>query len=163
MSDEPTAIEMVDAVATALCERDEEKQAQALQACIDAMYAGEPSLDEEGVYKLVYDAVRKLALKHDFAIAKEIAPPRISDVQVAAFLAEVKAMLTPENPETDVRLRVFEDGSYTTHFGAPDFDLDHRGYWGASSVTYRTTQAGLIGIAQELISEALTNFNEAHS
>lgn len=44
----------------------------------------------------------------------------------------------------DVRLQVYPDGAWTIHSGSSDYDQDHRGYWGASSVP------GLVnGVAQE--------------
>ncbi len=51
----------------------------------------------------------------------------------------------------DVRLQVWSDGSWTIHTGDASYDQDHRGFWGASSMTTRTNAREL---AKELISEA---------
>jgi hypothetical protein len=32
----------------------------------------------------------------------------------------------------DVRLQVYEDGGWAIRVGPSDYDLDHRGFWGAS-------------------------------
>lgn len=34
----------------------------------------------------------------------------------------------------DVRLQVYPDGDWAVHSGLADYDTDHRGFWGSSSV-----------------------------
>jgi hypothetical protein len=54
----------------------------------------------------------------------------------------------------DVRLQVYEDGEWAVHFGDPQYDTDHRGYWGAGSIApYSATAADLREVARELIDE----------
>lgn len=37
--------------------------------------------------------------------------------------------------DMDVRLQVYEDGAWALRTGLSDYDQDHRGFWGASSIT----------------------------
>ncbi len=50
----------------------------------------------------------------------------------------------------DVRLQCV-DGAWSLHEGDPQYDTDHRGYWGAGSLSPRTNCREL---ARELIDEA---------
>ncbi len=50
----------------------------------------------------------------------------------------------------DVRLQCV-DGAWSLHEGDPQYDTDHRGYWGAGSLSPRTNCREL---ARELIEEA---------
>lgn len=52
----------------------------------------------------------------------------------------------------DVRLQVHEDGGFSIHTGSSDYDQDHRGFWGASSLSY--DRQNLTELAKELISQA---------
>jgi hypothetical protein len=54
--------------------------------------------------------------------------------------------------ETDVRLQV-HGGSWSLHSGDAQYDTDHRGYWGAGSVSKDDSQASLRTTAKELIAE----------
>jgi hypothetical protein len=52
----------------------------------------------------------------------------------------------------DIRLHVADDGSpHTIHTGAASCDTDHRGYWGASSITPDMTDDECAGVAYDLI------------
>ena len=51
----------------------------------------------------------------------------------------------------DVRLQVWEDGNWAVHVGLSDFDQDHRGYWGASCLSY--DRQNLTELARELIDQ----------
>lgn len=50
---------------------------------------------------------------------------------VAATLRDISSNV---EGECDVRLQVYPDGSWVVRCGLSDYDQDHRGYWGASSV-----------------------------
>ena len=61
----------------------------------------------------------------------------------------------------DVRLQVWEDGKWAVHVCSPDFDQDHRGYWGASLLSY--DRQNLTDLARDLIdqcAEAIAMGNE---
>lgn len=51
--------------------------------------------------------------------------------EVALELRQINANV--EGP-CDVRLQIYPDGQWAVRWGLPDYDQDHRGYWGASSV-----------------------------
>jgi hypothetical protein len=56
-----------------------------------------------------------------------------------------------EEAYIDVRLQVRQGGGWTIHAGDSSYDLDHNGYWGASSLSRDTDCAEL---AEELIDQA---------
>lgn len=56
--------------------------------------------------------------------------------------------------DTDVRLRIFNDDWYF-YTGDSSYDQDHRGYWGASSVTLSDTYDTLRETAKDLIDQVL--------
>ena len=53
---------------------------------------------------------------------------------------------------TGVRLQVYEDGSWAIRTGSPDYDQDHHGYWGASSLSY--DRENLRDLARNLLEQA---------
>ena len=53
---------------------------------------------------------------------------------------------------TDVRLQVYEDGSWSIRTGSSDYDQDHRGHWGASSLSY--DRENLRDLARDLLEQA---------
>jgi hypothetical protein len=57
------------------------------------------------------------------------------------------------NPSGDIRLHVADDGSSPAiHTGAASHDpKDHRGYWGASSITPYMTDDECAGVAYDLV------------
>ena len=50
---------------------------------------------------------------------------------------------------TDVRLQVLENGKWALHSGPSDYDQDHRGYWGASFLSY--DRQNLTDLARDLL------------
>ena len=57
-----------------------------------------------------------------------------------------------ESDYTDVRLQVYEDGSWAIHTGGSDYDQDRFGYWGASSLSY--DRENLRDLARDLLEQA---------
>lgn len=53
---------------------------------------------------------------------------------------------------TDVRLQVYENGNWAVRVGDSSYDQDHRGFWGASFLSW--DRANLTDLARELIDEA---------
>ena len=51
----------------------------------------------------------------------------------------------------DIRLRVWEDGKWAVHVCSPDYDQNHRGYWGASFLSY--DRQNLTDLARDLIDQ----------
>ena len=51
----------------------------------------------------------------------------------------------------DVRLQVWEDGKWAVHVCLSDYDQDHRGYWGASCLSY--DRQNLTELARDLIGQ----------
>jgi hypothetical protein len=61
---------------------------------------------------------------------------------------------TDDDPQIDIRLQVTEDNGYYVHYGLSDFDQDHHGAWGSSSVGKCVSMEKAMEIAKELIEEA---------
>lgn len=58
----------------------------------------------------------------------------------------------PEGDSCDVRLQVYPDGQWAVRSGDSSYDLDHRGYWGCSSLNGRRFDSR--EIARDLIDQA---------
>lgn len=63
-----------------------------------------------------------------------------------------KYLRNEEIEETDVRLQVVDDG-WMVHTGDASYDTDHRGAWGAGSVSRHDTDNDLRAIGADLIAE----------
>ena len=63
-----------------------------------------------------------------------------------------------EERGTDVRLQVLENGKWVLHSGPSDYDQDHRGYWGASCLSY--DRQNLTDLARDLIDQAADQLAE---
>lgn len=87
--------------------------------------------------------------------------PVPSVAEVAGALRTVQKSCLVEVDQTDVRLQVQEDGSWNVHFGAPDYDQDHRGFWGASVITDEDGAGELANVACDLIQQAQDSFAQA--
>lgn len=60
-----------------------------------------------------------------------------------------------ESCQVDVRLQVYPDGDWAIRTGSSDYDLDHRGYWGASSIAPSDSDEMTRALARDLIGQAL--------
>lgn len=60
-----------------------------------------------------------------------------------------------DGPSIDVRLQVQSDGSWELHTGDASYDTDHRGFWGASSVSPDDDEVALIATARDLVDQVL--------
>lgn len=56
--------------------------------------------------------------------------------------------------ECDVRLQVWEDGEWRVRFGDAQYDQDHRGFWGASSVPGGRKRFNSVDVARDLLDQA---------
>jgi len=90
--------------------------------------------------------------------------PSITAVRIA--LADVRDDVRGPNwPKvdgddwTEVRLQVYPDGAWAIRVGLSDYDLDHRGYWGAGTVSATDKLADLDDLARSMLDEA----KEAHA
>lgn len=59
------------------------------------------------------------------------------------------------NPYIDVRLQLFDDGTFAIHHGDASYDQDHSGFWGAGSVGPGDDDVALISTARDLVDQAL--------
>lgn len=81
--------------------------------------------------------------------------PTINDV--AAELRQInKQGLESDDADEgiDVRLQVMPDGTWTVNWGLSDYDQDHRGYWGSSSVPGDNRRFDSKAVARDLIDQA---------
>ena len=58
----------------------------------------------------------------------------------------------------DFRVRIFED-EVTWFSGPVDFELDHRGSWGANSAFHGTSEEDVRNIAEEMLEEAFEHLS----
>ena len=78
---------------------------------------------------------------------------------VAAVLREINRWDSYTEPGVedsfiDVRLQVYDNGSWAVRHGDPQYDLDHRGFWGAGSVPGDCRRFRSEDVARELLSQA---------
>jgi len=59
-----------------------------------------------------------------------------------------------EDAYLDIRLQIMEDGRWSLPYGSSDFDQDHRGAWGSSSVGKCVSMEKAMEIARDLIEQA---------
>ena len=81
--------------------------------------------------------------------------PKISEV--AAELRRINKEDSADDGDDgriDVRLQVHEDGQWAVHWGSADYDQDHRGYWGSSSVPGDNRRFDSKDLARDLIDQA---------
>jgi hypothetical protein len=75
----------------------------------------------------------------------------------AMNIREIARALTRVNKfvegDCDVRLQVYDTGEWAIRYGSSDFDLDHRGRWGASSVPGNSKRFNSRDTAKDLISQ----------
>lgn len=79
-----------------------------------------------------------------------------------ALKKDAKSLLDDEGDCIDVRLQVMQSG-WTMWTGDNSYDTDHRGVWGASSVSGSDTRRTLIATANELLDQAYTQAAEQQS
>jgi hypothetical protein len=78
--------------------------------------------------------------------------PRFPSIRTVA--SALRAVNRDAEDECDVRLQVYPDGDWAVRFGPSDYDQDHRGYWGASSVPGHGRRFGAESVARDLIDQA---------
>jgi len=88
---------------------------------------------------------------------KPLKVPSADDVRGA--LLTVRDQLDDEVTEIDVRLQVYDNGTWALRSGSSDYDQDHRGYWGSGTVDADTDWAAL---AEDLIEQCLEQYAEEH-
>ncbi len=77
--------------------------------------------------------------------------------EVARDLVQINKMsLEPEDADEgiDVRLQVRPGHGWELHYGSADYDQDHRGFWGASSVPGNNRRFKSRDVARNLIEQA---------
>lgn len=59
----------------------------------------------------------------------------------------------PEESNLEIRLQVYPSGSWFIRTGAPDYDLDHHGVFGAASLSAADTAEVLLETAVDLLNQ----------
>ena len=79
-----------------------------------------------------------------------------AEAREAEFMQEVFRDLCrfETDEECDVRLQLVGD-DYVLHFGSSDYDLDHSGFWGASSISPDDDEVTITSIARSIVSQAI--------
>lgn len=64
----------------------------------------------------------------------------------------------PTGEETcEIRLQVYENGNWAIRSGDSSYDLDHRGFWGASSISPSDNAESLKETAENLLEQVLSD------
>lgn len=84
---------------------------------------------------------------------------------IESVATELRGINANVEGECDVRLQVWPDGEWAVRWGPSDYDQDHRGYWGASSVpgVNRKGQVSRFdsrAVARDLIEQAKEQFGQ---
>ena len=80
--------------------------------------------------------------------------PTVAGVTAALVEARNEVRVCSDTEDMEVRLQVYEDGSWTLRTGDSSYDQDHRGFWGASCVAPGDSVKFLRRIAKDLIDQA---------
>jgi hypothetical protein len=83
--------------------------------------------------------------------------PSIKDV--ATILKELNNTMDSTSEEAlDIRLHVWEDGTWTIHTGDSQYDQDHRGFWGSSSLMGKCNWVSIRDIARDLLDQVREDY-----
>ena len=74
--------------------------------------------------------------------------------EVVNEMAAMLDVLVDNGVDLDVRLQVLDDGTWHLHYGDAQYDTDHHGDWGASTITVGMRRKELADIASDLIDQA---------
>jgi hypothetical protein len=85
--------------------------------------------------------------------------PSIASVTAALKEAREEAREYLNGEDMDVRLQLYEDGAWALRTGLSDYDQDHRGFWGASSIT----GGCLIKHLRDTAADLLEQVRDAHA
>lgn len=88
-----------------------------------------------------------------FPSLKEVAEV-LHEISWNAELEEVPEDGEESEVYTEVRLQVSDDGSWRVWHSSPDYDTDHRGYWGAGVVWPLAVKKHCMDVARGLRAEA---------
>lgn len=80
-------------------------------------------------------------------------PKPIFKLSAMALAQELQRINSGVDSECDIRLQLTADGA-KIHTGASDYDQDHRGYWGASSLPGKDESFNAFDTALDLIRQA---------
>lgn len=72
---------------------------------------------------------------------------------IASVRAELLAINESVDDECDVRLQVYPNGDWAVRFGSSDYDQDHHGFWGCSSVPGDRRRFNATDTAKELLEQ----------
>lgn len=73
---------------------------------------------------------------------------------IANVASALRAVNNWADDECDVRLQVGENGEWAVRFGDAQYDHDHRGFWGASSVPGGRKRFHSTDVARDLLDQA---------
>ena len=79
--------------------------------------------------------------------------PTIKQISAALRSLNSEPMEDQGEEGLDVRLQVYESGDWAIRFGDSGYDLDHHGFWGASSVPGNGRRFNSRNTAKDLIEQ----------
>ena len=92
--------------------------------------------------------------------------PSIVDVAYELRLINTNVDIGEDPDEScEVRLQVYENGNWVVHYGDPQYDTDHHGFWGASSVpgyfSGHTRRFNSMDVARDLLSQVRDDIEQS--
>jgi hypothetical protein len=79
--------------------------------------------------------------------------------QVASNLKYINSTIDSTNEDgLDIRLHVWEDESWTIHTGDSQYDTDHRGFWGSSTLMGKCNWLSIRDIARDLLDQVKEDY-----
>lgn len=80
---------------------------------------------------------------------------------IASTLKDIQRELDPADTEDcDVRLQVYPNGQWAVRWGLSDYDQDHRGFWGCSSVSPTDSNLMLRVVTKQLLEQVKNAYAE---
>jgi hypothetical protein len=80
---------------------------------------------------------------------------------IASVAAELRAINANVEGYCDVRLQVYDDGQWAVRYGDSQYDTDHRGWWGYSSVPGDGRRFNSTDMARDLVNQCREHNAEA--
>lgn len=87
--------------------------------------------------------------------------PKISEV--AFDLRAINREVEADEDGWYVRLQLYPAGDWAVRFGLPDYDQDHLGYWGTSTIPGNSKRFPSKDVARDLISQVKDAYYEVNS
>lgn len=97
-------------------------------------------------------------------VYKGVPIPRTADLikDIRGILEENRRLgVFGEDDTIDLRLQVHANGNWALHAGDPQYDTDHRGFWGSTSVSRVASYVEINEASDHLVTQVMDAIAEA--